>query len=413
MRTIIKRAIRNEKGSVLPLVLILLVVGGLILTPLLGLMSTGLMAGQVYEKKAHEYYAADAGVEDAIWRIKSESIAPESWTPCDDRPGWDVYEYLQPLSVGNKSVELVVYRKDWDPTCGENLTYQILSTAATDDGGGTAAIVSSTTIDAYLSVSYMNFSNLLDNAIVSYDTITIRGTKTVVDGDVWLPSSDEEHLDNKGNITGEVKNMTTQEIIWPTSEDLSGYYLDRLEDPDDPGEFLDIANTNATGPAYRDGDLAIDNTGADNATLLLEGTVYVTGSLTFQQAGGKTYTIDLNGNTIFVEGTIDFPSNHVTVSGSGCIIAIGRVNFQPGIAEGEEEHFVLVMSVEDIVEFHPSGDFTGCVAGESHVELQPGCTLSWVSPDDKGLDVPWGPDNMDELPPITGLRIESWEINPQ
>jgi len=45
MNTIIKRTIRNEKGSVLPLVLILLVVGGLILTPLLGLMSTGLMAG--------------------------------------------------------------------------------------------------------------------------------------------------------------------------------------------------------------------------------------------------------------------------------------------------------------------------------------------------------------------------------
>ena len=52
MRTIIKGAIRDQKGAaVLTLVLILLVVGGLILTPLLGLMSTGLVSGQVYEEK--------------------------------------------------------------------------------------------------------------------------------------------------------------------------------------------------------------------------------------------------------------------------------------------------------------------------------------------------------------------------
>ena len=52
------------------LVLVLLVVGGLILAPLLGLMSTGLVAGQVYEKKTAELYAADAGIEDGLWKIK-------------------------------------------------------------------------------------------------------------------------------------------------------------------------------------------------------------------------------------------------------------------------------------------------------------------------------------------------------
>ena len=51
------------------LVLILLVVGGLILGPLLGLMGTGLVAGQVYEKRATALYACDAGIEDAIWQL--------------------------------------------------------------------------------------------------------------------------------------------------------------------------------------------------------------------------------------------------------------------------------------------------------------------------------------------------------
>ena len=79
MKTVVKGAIRDEKGNVLILVLILLVVGGLILTPLLGLMSTGLLAGQVYERKMQEYYAADAGVEDALLRIKDGDIPSEPY----------------------------------------------------------------------------------------------------------------------------------------------------------------------------------------------------------------------------------------------------------------------------------------------------------------------------------------------
>jgi len=74
MKTVVKGVIRNEKGYLLITVLILLVVGGLILTPLLGLMSTGLLAGKVYEKKMQEYYAADAGIEDALWKIQHNEI---------------------------------------------------------------------------------------------------------------------------------------------------------------------------------------------------------------------------------------------------------------------------------------------------------------------------------------------------
>ena len=69
MKNLIKRIAREEHGSVLTIALILLVVGGLLLAPLLGLMSTGLVSGQVYEKKTAALYAADAGIEDAIWKL--------------------------------------------------------------------------------------------------------------------------------------------------------------------------------------------------------------------------------------------------------------------------------------------------------------------------------------------------------
>jgi hypothetical protein len=387
MKTAVKRLIRDEKGQTLILTLVLLVVGGLIMAPLLAFMSTGIIAGEVYERRAAELYAADAGVEDAIWKIQNSV------------PSFYPYEYPEPLIVNDKSVDITIFREDIDPTCEEDLRYQILSKATGTDG-------SSTTIEAYLSVSYLDLSALLDNAIISYDTIDIQPGNEV-NGDVWLP--DEEDLDNKGAINGTVKDSDDMIITWPEASDLSSYYIEDVEGAPDPGPSIDIKDLNpkTIGPWYREGNLAVDNTG-DPATLVLEGTVYVAGNLEFQQpAASKNYTVNLNGNTIFAEGSITFPAHHVSISGSGCIIAVGDINFQPAI-QGDD--FVLVMSITGEVEFHPSGDFTGCIAGNTHVQLQPGCTINWISPEGKGLDYPMGVGDDDKLPPVTGLSILSWQI---
>ena len=152
--------------------------------------------------------------------------------------------------------------------------------------------------------------------------------------------------------------------------------------------------------------MATDNTG-DPATLVLEGTVYVTRNLEFKQAGQKEYTVNLNGHTIFVERGITFASEHITISGSGCIIALGDINFQPTVArEGDE--FVLVLSITGATSFQPNGDFTGCVAGDKTVKIQSGSTIDWISPDGKGLDFPMG--GLGEELQINGISIESWQI---
>lgn len=390
-----KGFVRGEKGAgILALVLVLLVVAGVILAPLLGLMGTGLMSGQIYEKKTNDYYAADAGVTDAISRIQANSLK------------FDVgnYSYLEPFSVNNESVNTVVYRHDWDPTCGENFTYQVLSTSTNDNGSGT-------TIDAHLSVSYLDLSGLLNNAIVSNDTIEIK-PGNYVSGDVWLP--DRENLKTSPGVTinGTVEDSNNMTIDWPTYEQLSAYYLADVKNATDPGGSIDLLGaTVSIGPCYRrygSGDLTIDNTQQGNAILKLNGTVYVTGDLTFSQAGAKNYTLDLNKQTIFADGSIGFPSNVVSVRGPGCLIAKGNINFQPSVLGND---FVLVYSMTGAVEFHPSGNFTGCIAGSVDVQLQPGNTIAWISPDGKGLNVPWGVGNYTKLPPVTGLRIDSWEIS--
>jgi len=398
MKTIVKRIARDEKGAALVLALILLLVGGLISAALLGHMGAGLLAGEVYGRRATELYAADAGVEDAIWKLQNGEVPVCSGDPSRSYNITD---------VNGKKVEYTI------EYVGDG-TYKITSVAITDsDGsGGIAAIDSATTVEAYLSASYLDLSPFLDNAIISQGIIDIQ-PHNLVNGDVWLPINDEEHLQihDPADITGDVKDSKNMTLTWPTADQLSSYYLDDV-DPSNPYPYnsIDITYTKNIGPCYIEGDFVVDNTG-DPDTLILDGTVYISDDVQFSQAGSHDYTINLNGNTIFAGGSIDFPSNAVTISGSGCIIAVGNVNFQPAIASAEDD-FVLVMSITGRTDFHPSGDFTGCIAGNTEVQLQPGCTINWIDPEDKGLNFP-GMGDGDESPPVTGVSIESWEVKQQ
>ena len=401
MKNIMKGAIRDQKGQTLILALILLVVGGLIIGPLLAYMNTGLRAGGVYERKADELYAADAGVEDAIWRIQSNDLTFDAGN----------HSYPEPLSVNNRSVDVVVYRYDWDPTCGENFTYQILSTATSDDG-------SSTTIDAHLVVSHLDLSNLLDNAIISDTYIGINNNVNVSGnvtsgGDVECFGCDCEDIVD-GTVTEDA------DVDWPTADDLSAYYWDDVDDLDPPFPYtdpFDLAGANHTlEPLYREGSWKIYNTSNTPGTVKLDGTVYVKGDLEVGTTA-KDFTLDLNGKTIFVESTNPKYAikiaDRCTVIGSGCIIAVGGVYFGPNGDAGSEYDFVLVMSVEGNTELHPSGTFYGCIAGDLSVEAKSGhnATITHTAPEGKGLNIPWGGFDTNKLPPVTGLSILSWEIN--
>jgi len=69
------KTIKSESGQALPIVLILLVLGGLLIAPCLSYASTNLNSGRVVEKNIYGLYAADAGIEDALWRLKNDPPA--------------------------------------------------------------------------------------------------------------------------------------------------------------------------------------------------------------------------------------------------------------------------------------------------------------------------------------------------
>jgi hypothetical protein len=131
MKVVMKRIISDENGKILVIALILLVVGGLILAPLLGLMTTGLVSGQVYEKKTDELYAADAGVENGIWHLQHGGSANDTLE----------------LTINGKAVTVEIEELPHD--CDEMATYEITSTATSQDGSSTTVLAQVTNITVY------------------------------------------------------------------------------------------------------------------------------------------------------------------------------------------------------------------------------------------------------------------------
>ncbi|HUX48518.1 MAG TPA: hypothetical protein VMV76_05020 [Dehalococcoidia bacterium] len=394
----LKRILRDEKGAAMVVALILLVASGLIVAPLLSHMGTGLVTGEVYETRTAELYAADAGVDDALWKIQHalEAGLPgcgTNWTytyPGADDP---VFE------VNDKNVVVTIQH------LGAG-SYKITSIAAGGDD-------SSTTITAYTALSFMDLSGILDYAISSSGNITIM-EDCVIDGDVYISDADNLNDPNEA-ITGEVLDSETVSVIWPTFDQLHSYYWPGVMDLDpDYTEVIDLPSwATSRDTAYSIGPYLAEVADTETQRLnikggelwtRLDGTIYVKDNFFL----GPSVNVDLNGQTIFAEGTIVLSPNSM-LYGSGCIIARGNIEFQPELS-CEEGQYVLVLSLEGITTLQPDSDFQGTIAGNADVQIQPGNEIVWVDWYGRGLDYPTGEG---EYPVPGELSISSWEVTQQ
>ena len=108
------RLLRGEKGQALMGTLLLLLIGMLILTPTLDFMGTGIMGGHIYEQKIDEIYAADSGVEDALWNIRNDLVEDLLGAGYDEYDYSTPYDYLYVLSVDDLDVEVTI-QNIWIP----------------------------------------------------------------------------------------------------------------------------------------------------------------------------------------------------------------------------------------------------------------------------------------------------------
>ena len=278
MKGVMKNLVADEKGAALILALILLLIGGLISAALLNHMGSGILAGEVHERRTDELYAADAGVEDAIWKLQNGetpvcSANPEKWS-------YNISD------INGKNVTVYI---EYDVGTG---MYKITSVAITDGdgGGGIASIDSATAVEAYIEAVAFD---LLSGALVSMSNIDFSKDCEVL-GDVYyveeITGSDYTHTEGE-----EIKVPLS---AFPTQEQNEA--------------FAQTFKEEALVGGTHSGDMTINS----NGTL---GPKYITGNLYVEDK----VTLNLAG-TIYVEGTIDFKKES-EITGSGSIVAVGDI----------------------------------------------------------------------------------------
>ena len=107
----------RESGQILILVLILIILGAVILTPLLSFTIGGLKQGQAHDEKKNEFYAADTGIEDATWWIGKDRLSDKfpndpAYSPYDFSTVWG---YRLPEKVNDQTVDVTIANV-WIPT---------------------------------------------------------------------------------------------------------------------------------------------------------------------------------------------------------------------------------------------------------------------------------------------------------
>ncbi|MCK5180975.1 MAG: hypothetical protein KAQ73_00400, partial [Dehalococcoidia bacterium] len=201
---------------------------------------------------------------------------------------------------------------------------------------------------------YGDYSDLLNYVIVSpEETVLKPGTEV-------YPSE------------GEHAPLEYYSGPWPTAEELIDFYLEEVEDEESYGsDLLTLDSDMELGPFYRDGELEI-KAGTAGVTLTLTGTTYVSGD-TLVGSTGKDFTLNLNDHTIFVASNSSDPKKALwiggkcTVVGSGVIITIGDMYFEPNTEAGVTDP-IFVMSVSGTTNVQPGGDFYGCIAGSVEID---------------------------------------------
>jgi len=278
-KRISRKISRGQKGQVLPIVLVLLVIGGLLVAPTLQYASTSLKGHQVTERNVLEIYAADSGVEDAIyWVTQGKGTGgPWDWDEGVGSGERDTY------SINDKAVDVTV------EALPEANTYKITSTATSAEG-------STTVLSTVWAIVWFDSDTTFDNQNPPPSSGDIH-----VDADVTL----EGNIEFEGTLTAS-GNVTTLNNVRITGDIGVGVDLD-LE-----------YNANIVGTMCVGGDLAIGNGCTVRGTVRMQAE---NATIRLAQAGCEmpaniwadgNLTIDLDTNAP-IEGDIYAPAGNIDI----------------------------------------------------------------------------------------------------
>lgn len=109
-----------ERGQILILTLIMVLLGTLLIIPLLSYMATGIKTSRVYEENTNQLYVSDSGIEDAKWQIKNDHLNTtfNDYDPYDFQTQYS-YTISESAEIGENingvPVEVII-ENEWIPT---------------------------------------------------------------------------------------------------------------------------------------------------------------------------------------------------------------------------------------------------------------------------------------------------------
>ena len=204
VRKWLSTAIKREDGIALPAVLAMMALGSLLIVPSINYVATTLQAGEMVQEKFKGMLAADAGVEDALWKIENDTPTsfPHSYQLTDIN-GMTVDIVIDEIdSLAGEEVGATGGHEDWLNTV-RTVTYDAgiysYTVNMTNNGSGNIKIVK-ILIDFPPEAEYVNGSTTGD---ITTDNPTINGSPTTGITLIWemsapypsiAPAETKQHL---------------------------------------------------------------------------------------------------------------------------------------------------------------------------------------------------------------------------
>jgi hypothetical protein len=302
-----RKKLNNESGMALSMALILMAVAMFIIVPLLFFMQTTLTVNSKVTESVKAQYAAEAGVEEALWRMSTPSISPQPevvpitlpdkingyWVTYNvAKPTGQSYSILTSWAYANPGSEnMSVVRAKMDS--GQFLFSYAFSARGPASHTHTLWMQKANIYSA--PINYM--ADLYSDGAMQFPSNTnVSGTLYARDGIIGggLPC-DSKYKNPPWGGTCSCRQLTWSQVyMWDFTPSPDGL-------PDSGGGITDsgnpmTVNTGASdvyiGPRHVNGNLSITSSGNGNGRLILKGPVYVDGYI---NKTGTQDIVDLSG----------------------------------------------------------------------------------------------------------------------
>jgi hypothetical protein len=135
----------GQKGQALPIVLAALALGIMVVAPFLSHASANLISSRNYQEMLYEQYSADAGIEQAIWRLTEDNLASQI-TQVNDKTS-----YVLSSEVNNLQPSITVTRlssANTEKTSVQASQKDTLDSFKIESQAGTTSIAAQVTLTA-------------------------------------------------------------------------------------------------------------------------------------------------------------------------------------------------------------------------------------------------------------------------